>query len=143
MTLIKENRVQILYFIIAILGIGGMGVWLPYLVDPKTDTKDFCQNGTTYFIAIIVSGCISLIAKVSLLNTLDPASKIFKILWYLFILLGSIFILVLNEIFMADKQKEEWAVLITIGGLLISYILWWAINNSKSNDNFAALGGTI
>ena len=55
------------YLIFAVLGLGSIGVWLPYilagLLNENHDIRHLPINLTTYFLAIYIVGCLDMILQ--------------------------------------------------------------------------------
>ncbi|WP_273015976.1 MULTISPECIES: hypothetical protein [Leeuwenhoekiella] len=135
----------ILYFLIAILFIGTMGIWLPVCIDyfseEKIDKYSFLQNSATYFISIAVAGCLELTKSV--IENINLKNKVGLVFLSVLVLLVSIALVVLAIVF-SIKENFGVGIWIVSAGIILSWILWWLSNFQKGDVNPAnALGGNI
>jgi O-antigen/teichoic acid export membrane protein len=122
---------------------GSSGVWIPLLVkrlgNSPFDKVSFLQNFTTYFIAIIGSGCIDLIIRAIQHNKKNPVGPI---LFFILILFISLFLVGL--IFFWIQNGIGYSSLGVFCGVILAYILWWFSNwKSEKLNPYDALGGVI
>jgi hypothetical protein len=137
-----EVQNKLLYFVIAIVLIGSIGVWIPqifYLIDEKPlEFKILFQNLTTYYIAIIVVSCTDLALQI--IKSLRLTNKIGKIL--LLTLVGIISVILFTINCYALWKNKPSAVYFIIIGVIVAYTLWWI--SKRDSDTFNpedALGG--
>ncbi len=133
---------KLLYFLIAIVLIGSIGVWIPqvfYLIDEKPiELKILFQNLTTYYIAIIVVSCTDLALQI--IRNISWTNKIGKIL--LLTLTGIISVILFTINCYALWKNKPNAIYFIMIGVAVAYILWWI--SKKDSDTFNpedALGG--
>lgn len=132
----------IFYFVFAIMFLASIGVILPLVFDninkDSNLTKNLNQNIVTYFVAILVSASLDYVMR--LIDDNVPYRKL-AILGVCIVntalLLLSTYILYKNS-----KSTIEGISVWAIGGVVVSYIMWWIANfkNSAFNIN-ATLGG--
>ncbi|MBW2938236.1 hypothetical protein KXJ69_08975 [Aureisphaera sp. CAU 1614] len=134
-----------LYFLIAILIIGTIGIWLPAILDnvneSEVDKFGLLQNCATYFITIIVAGCLELVIHFQ--NNAELKNKLgFTFLIILLIIISIATIVGISfSIHYESYEISKWIVYI---GVPVSWVLWW-ISNWKRNDMnpMDALGGSV
>lgn len=135
----------LLYFIIAIFFIGTIGIWLPPILDHVNggvfDKFDLLQNCATYFITIIVAGCLELI--ISIINNSKMVNKLGYIFLIIFLIIISIATIVVISFTIHYKNYDvsKWIVII---GMPVSWLLWWISNMKRKDMNpIDALGGQV
>ena len=120
-----ETQNKLLYFIIAVVLIGSLGVWIPqvfYLFDEKPiESKVLYQNLTTYYIAIIVVSSTDL--ALTIIRSIRLANKIGKMLLLILVGIISAFLFICN-CYLLWKDKPTSIIFILIG-VTIAYVLWW------------------
>lgn len=125
----------LLYFFIAVILIGSMGIWLPILLGflNGDDCNMFTvvQNSTTYFISIAVSGCVQLTAQTLKGNS---RNKLGYILLFILIILIFIAFVVFNSI-QTHRSVLDFTKWITSIGIIGAYILWWVSNSKDGGMN--------
>ena len=132
----------ILYFIVAVLIIGSIGVWLPLILDGRPiDKLNLYQNISTYYIAIFVAGCIDLIL-LSIQKVKDSNNPVGSVLFLILLLFLSVGSIVLVS-FLIHNGNEIWAKRISIFGLFAAYIMWFWSNIDGSINSLNPLGGEI
>lgn len=127
----EENINQLLYFIIAILVIGSIGIWLPPLLEGKMDLKSFSINLTTFFTTIVVAGSMDFILK-----SIDSDSKNLKFQFLKSIggLITSIGWIVLILVFLIVNKWLVTPLIMACIGSIAALILWW--HNNLDNPIF-------
>jgi hypothetical protein len=134
-----------LYFIIAILLVGTIGVWLPVLINlangDVVNEFDIYQNTATYFITILVAGCLELILNI--IEKLEDSAyntKGYVLLLILLILISIALIVTIS--FAISFENKAWSKVPAIFGVLFAWVIWWISN--YDNDTIKAtnaLGG--
>ena len=134
-----------LYFIIAVVFIGSIGVWLPLIIDHAsnnpTDKLSLYQNLSTYYMAIFVAGCIDLIllSIQKIQEATNPVGAILFLILLLFISVGSIVLIS----FLIHDGNEEWAKRVSVVGVIAAYVMWFWSNIDSSVNSLSPLGGEI
>lgn len=128
--------VQMKYFIFAILIIGTIGIWLPFLLaiplEENIPISSLPINLTTFYVSIYFAGCVESLLKIfDDLDQNSPKSKVLNtiglMLLAFFLTISTIFFYVLDYIFIST-------FLATIGSLVALY-LWWSNNSSNPTFN--------
>lgn len=133
----------LLYFIIALVIVGTCGIWLPLIIEnvkgAEINILEVYQRTTTYFITIIVAGCVDRILSVlKNTNAKNPAGNILFMIFLLLFAVG----LVIWSSFAIVAENENLTLWLIIIGVLIAWVLWWVSNyNRDSLDPQNALGG--
>ena len=127
----EENLNQLLYFIIAILVVGSIGIWLPPLLEGKMELKSFSINLTTFFTSIVVAGSMDFILK-----SIDSEAETLKLQFLKFIggLIASIGWIVLILVFLTINRWLVTPLIMASIGAIASLILWW--HNNLDNPIF-------
>ncbi len=114
----------VFYFFGIICVAGGLGVWLPILIDVSKGSENLPGNLATYFVALLTTGCADI------LLTTDPNSE-FKIKQRAFASLA-VFVLILGIITSLCSlllSKNWWVAFILSGlGSLVSLFIWCIAN---------------
>lgn len=134
---------QTKYFLIAVIGFGSIGIWLPIgieaLVDKKVTFHNIPPNVTTYFVTMIFAGCIDyFLSKLRSLSYQGLASVMFNLIG----LNMACFALVVGAIILNIYSYDGLALLVGIVGVIVAYVLWWIAN--IGNPHFSSdttLGG--
>ncbi len=138
----EENLNQLIYFIIAILVVGSIGIWLPPFLEGKMELKSFSINLTTFFTTIVVAGSMDFILK-----SIDSESQNLKLQFLKSIagLIASIGWIVLILVFLTLKEWEIVPLIMAIIGSIASLLLWWHNNldNPIFNDKIRSEGNEI
>ncbi len=131
------------YFFLAIVFVGTLGIWLPILLDILRGL-DFNFNNisprmTTYFTSILFAGCIDYFLKI-----LDTDNSNLKSS-FLNVVIIFIFTLILSSTCILTYSFNFFitSFILSIIGLVFSWILWWKVNleNSKFYVPNDSLGG--
>lgn len=136
---------NIIYFVLAILLIGSMGIWIPPIIEKvgtgNWDYFNALQNTSTYFITILVAGCIKLVARiVNHGKGKNPLGIILILLLIIVVAIGA----VVGACFAIYFKSQFWAELIAISGTLAAYTMWWISNwNDSDVTPISALGGEM
>lgn len=131
-----------LYFLLVVVGLSSIGVILPLIFDAyKNDPniyKNFNQNITTYFIAILMTSSLDILMKF-----LDD-DKPYRKPAVLGICIINLLILIMCGFLIYDNYNGEYNAvpLKCILGVILAYIAWWFANYNNSNFNITStLGG--
>jgi hypothetical protein len=129
-----------LYFIIAIVIFGSIGVTIPYILDDihgeKNILSNLNQNLITYYIAIFLTTSIDYFMKL-----VDESGNRKKMKLLILVLLNILIIsLTIYSMYKNAKYKFDYVSLISIICLLITYTVWWIANYKNPtldpNDSF-------
>lgn len=127
--------IQAKYFWIAIVIVGSMGIWLPFilasLLDKELDINTIPINMTTYYVSIYFAGSIDLILKY--IDDEDRAYSKTRVLNMIGLILLSIF-LIISTIWMNVSGMFTLPLILSIIGVGIALYLWWISN--KQNQSF-------
>jgi uncharacterized BrkB/YihY/UPF0761 family membrane protein len=150
-TFLKDKYNLILYFLIAVVGFGSIGVWLPMFIDwfantsddsttfSETTNKSTPGNIITYFLSIFL---VSLIDRILYVidkeNYKHRKTEIFisllVIVAVIYFVLKSFKYLRMNDL----ESANTYALL----GASVSFVIWWIANyQDKKTDPYSALGG--
>lgn len=134
-----------LYFLIAIIIVGTIGIWLPtllqYFKNETISELDLLQNSVTYFITIIVAGCVDIILNVLRKSKHKNIPGVI-LLMILFILI-SIGLVIVSSITIINKNLNLSYWLVSFG-VAIAWSFWWISNWNRSElDPNSALGGNV
>lgn len=140
----EEKRVRIKYFWIAIVGAGSAGIWLPILIALfknicEYSFRDIPPNLTTYFLAILISGCLD--QGLKLFG--DEANRSKNEFLNIIAVVCITFILVLVSV-LGTLNSQHWiAFLVSCFGVWFAIKIWWNVNiNSQDGNSLSILGGT-
>lgn len=135
-------KIQLKYFIAAVVVMGSIGVWLPigieYVVDKHFNYHSIPQNITTYFVSLLFAGSIDLFIKK--LKRIQTHGIINEFLNLIFIFLGSS-VVIIGSIILNVWRLDNWALFLAIIGTLGSYRIWWLANDD--NPNFVNVNETL
>ena len=138
----KPFSVQAKYFLLAIVGLGTMGIWYPlvweWILKDDVTVSNMPQNMLTYFVSLLLCGSIEYGLRLFDNEVKLPKSEFLNVIgWLLFALAFSTFAVILDI-----KGEIVWAFTLPIVGIVTAWILWWYIN--ADSDLFkanATLGG--
>ena len=127
-------KLQTKYFLIAVVGIGSIGIWLPIIVEALADKKVTFQNIppniTTYFVSILFAGCIDyFLTKIKELTSHGIASVFINLI----ALVLFSFALVIGAVILNIFKLNFLSLLVGIIGTLIAYRIWWIANINNPN----------
>ena len=125
---------QTKYFLIAIIGVGSVGIWLPFLL-ALLFNKDFPLdsipiNLTTFYVSIYFAGCVDFILKK--IDDIGASNKKSTILNIVALLLVSIALIVATILLSINNQIIIPTILSAIG-TGIALRLWWVANIDNPN----------
>jgi|TARA_B110000037_G_scaffold219893_1_gene286095 predicted neutral ceramidase superfamily lipid hydrolase len=122
------------YFLFAIIVIGSIGVWLPFLLaallDKKVELNSIPINLTTFYVSIYFAGCVDFILKK--IDSVDHKTKSHAFNMVMLIVLS--IVLIIATIWTSISKYIFIATLLAACGCVIALRLWW-INNTE-NPNF-------
>lgn len=128
--------IQTKYFIFAIIVVGTIGVWLPFLLaiplNKEVPVSAIPVNLTTFYISIYFAGCVEYVLKI--IDDDESDSTKSKLLNIIGLILLS-FILTLTSIWLYVENEIAISTVIAMIGVVIALRLWW-INNS-TNPTFS------
>ena len=127
-----KMSVKLKYFIFAIILIGSIGIWLPFILaiplEKEAPISAIPINLTTFYISIYFAGCVDYVLRIiDDFETPNPKSKMLNIIGL--ILLA--FALTLITICLYVENKLFYSTILASIGVVIALILWW-INNSDN-----------
>lgn len=128
---------QTKYFLIAIITVGSIGIWLPFLLavplNKELDLSSIPLNLTTFYVSIYFAGCVDLILK-----HIDGEDKIrtkSQVLNMIFLILLSV-ALIITTVWTSISGQVVVPVFLASVGTIIALRLWWLSNieNPSFND---------
>jgi len=127
--------IQAKYFFIAIIGVGSIGIWLPFLLAlplGKSIPPDSIPiNLTTFYVSIYFGGCVDFMLKQ--IDDIENSNRKSTILNILALILLS-FALIITTVWLSINDYITVSILLSLIGVFIALRLWW-INNTE-NPNF-------
>ena len=124
--------VQTKYFIFAIIVVGTIGIWLPFIIAVPLD-KDVPISAipislTTFYISIYFAGCVEYVLKIiDDFETNNAKSKVLNIIGLILLSL----VLTLTTIWLYVENEILISTILALIGVAIALRLWW-INNSNN-----------
>ena len=141
----ETKIIRIKYFWLAVVGAGSAGIWLPlFIAFFKDITKypftEIPPNLTTYFLGILMAGCIDQGLKLFE----DEANRSKNEFLNIIIVLCLTFILLLTSVLGSIFEHYIVASLASIGGVAFAIKVWWNVNiKSLEGNTTSILGGTV
>jgi len=138
----KDEKIK--YFWIVVLIAGSAGIWLPLVIALFSGTdihsKDVPPNLTTYFLSVLVGGCVDY-GLTLFKNPHDRSRNEFlKVILILIVTFVLLLFCVMSSVF----DHLIWAYIFSIGGTLLALRIWWNVNiENRIINSSAALGGDI
>lgn len=121
--------IQPKYFWIAIVLIGTIGIWLPFLLGDEVRLKDIPILFTTYYISLYFSGCLdSVINRIKSFNSKDEKKDLTNHFLNSISLIVLAIFLVVATILLNKNEYFVIALILSLIGTLISLRLWWKNN---------------
>jgi hypothetical protein len=124
--------VQSKYFVFAIIVVGTIGIWLPFILaiplDKDVPVSAIPINLTTFYISIYFAGCVEYMLKI--LDDLEVHNIKSKVLNIIGLILLSLALTLTTIWLYVEKEIFISTVLATIGAI-IALRLWW-INNTNN-----------
>lgn len=130
------NNTQTKYFWIAIVIIGSIGIWLPFLLGDQIEVDDISILITTYYVSIYFSGCLDNVINTIKNKTKDDKSIVKRFLDIMFLILVSIG-LIIATILLNQNNYHFIAITLSMIGTVVALILWW--RNNRDNETFAEI----
>lgn len=123
------------YFWIAIICIGTIGIWLPFILGDKIGPKELPILFTTYYVSIYFSGCLdSVVSKIKNFQDSNREELIKNFLDIIGLIILSI-ALVVSTILLNKESYHKIALVLSLIGTLIGLRLWWVNNSDKPTFN--------
>jgi uncharacterized membrane protein YiaA len=130
----KFSSIQSKYFWIAIILIGTIGIWLPFLLGANIHISEIPILLTTYYVSIYFSGCLdSVINKIKDMKNSSHEDMISRFLNSIGLILLSIALVVSTVLFNKNEYYYTAIIISTIGTIIALY-LWW--DNNTENQTF-------
>lgn len=127
---------QLKYLIIAVILMGSMGVWLPFilsiLLDVESPIDMLPVNLTTFYVSLIFAGCVESILKY--IQNSDDLSDVKHNAINMIGLILLVFAFIIATVWMTLKSHFILPLLFSIVGTIIAINLWW--KNNRSNEDF-------
>lgn len=139
----EQEKIKRKYFWLVIIGAGSSGIWLMFLVGLINGIEDSFyksvpSNLSTYFLGILITGCIDKGLTLFEGSTSRSKSEFLNII----IVISVTFLLLLFTILTSLKNMHWWAFAISVIGVILALIIWWNINiRSISRPTISILGG--
>ena len=138
--------VQTKYFIFAIILVGTIGIWLPFIIavpfKREVPLSAIPINLTTFYISIYFAGCVEYVLKIiDDLEVHNIKSKILNIIGLILLSLA----LTLTTIWLYVESKIFISTILAIIGSIIALRLWWInnTNNPTFNEKIRSEGNSI
>lgn len=123
------------YFWIAIICIGTVGIWLPFLLGDEVGIKELPILFTTYYVSIYFSGCLdSVLSKIKNIQNSTKEELIKNFLDVIGLIILSIGLVVATALFNKEAYYYT-ALIISLIGTIIGLRLWWINNTDESTYN--------
>jgi len=141
----EDLRIKRKYFWLVIAIAGSAGVWLPIAIGFFKDIcqypiKDIPPNLTTYFLVILVSGCIDRGLKLFEKGGKRSGSEFMNII----IVICITFLLTLFSVLSSVFDRQLFAFIFSGVGVIFSIKIWWNVNiRGFENQAVSILGGEI
>lgn len=130
--------VQAKYFWIAIVIVGSIGIWLPFLLAPPLEQSvgvdTIAINLTTFYISIYFSGCIDFMLKqINNIEHPNTKSNLLNIIFLLILCFG----LIISTIWLSVLKYVAVPIVLSSIGSIIALRLWWITNlDNPTFDEF-------
>ena len=138
--------VKVKYFIFAVIGIGTIGVWLPFIVamllDKEVPISAISINLTTFYISIYFAGCVEYVLKIiDDVENHNIKSEILNIIALILLSLG----LTITTIWLYVVNNVTFSIIFASIGAVIALRIWWINNrnNPTFNERIRSEGNTI
>ena len=124
------------YFIVAIIIVGSIGIWLPFILaiplDEEISMKSIPINLTTFYISIYFAGCVGYI--LNQIGESDLFKSKHKVMNMIFLILLS-FALILTTLWLSVVNYVVLPIVLALIGTIIALRLWWLNNNENPTFN--------
>lgn len=130
--------VQAKYFWIAIVCVGSIGIWLPFLLaiplKQTVDVNTIAINLTTFYVSIYFSGCIDFMLKqIDNIEHSNTKSKLLNIIFLILLFIG----LIISTIWLSVLKYVTLPIILSGIGSVIALRLWWITNlDNPTFDEF-------
>lgn len=130
--------VQTKYFWIAIVCVGSIGVWLPFLLaiplNQTVDINTIAINLTTFYVSIYFSGCIDFMLKqIDNIEHPNKKSNLLNIIFLIILFIG----LIISTIWLSVLKHVTLPIILSVIGCIIALRLWWITNlDNPTFDEF-------
>lgn len=128
--------VQGKYFVIAIIIVGSIGIWLPFvLAIPLGKTvplESISINLTTYYVSLYFAGCVDYILRK--LDTIEKGGTKSTVLNMIGLILLSIALIIVT-VWLSVNNYVAVPIGLALVGTVIALRLWWV--NNKENPTFS------
>ena len=124
--------IKLKYFLFAIITIGTIGVWLPFILaiplKKEAPISAIPINLTTFYVSIYFAGCVEYVLHI--IDNFETPNKKSKILNIIILMVFS-FALILSTIWLYVESKLIISTILALVGVIIALRLWW-INNTDN-----------
>lgn len=130
--------VQAKYFWIAIVCVGSIGIWLPFLLalplNQIVSIDTIAINLTTFYISIYFSGCIDFMLKqIDNIEHPNTKSNLLNIVFLILLCFG----LIISTIWLSVLKYTALPIILSSIGSIIALRLWWITNlDNPTFDEF-------
>ena len=141
----ETKIIRIKYFWLAVVGAGSAGIWLPLFIALFKDIRKYPfteipPNLTTYFLGILMAGCIDQGLKLFE----DEANRSKSEFLNIIIVLCITFFLLLTSVLGSINEQYIVASAASVVGVALAIKVWWNVNiSSIDNNTTSILGGTV
>lgn len=141
----EQLKIKKKYFWLVIIGAGSSGIWLMFLISlfkgiGTYPIEDLPSNLTTYFLGILVSGCIEKGIKLFESESNRSANEFMNII----IVMCFTFLLVLFSVLSTLNDYFYLALILSSVGVYLAFRVWWNINIKSLDDPaISILGGQM
>jgi hypothetical protein len=141
----ENKKIRIKYFWVAVIGAGSAGIWLPLLIASFKGISNYKfteipPNLTTYFLGILMAGCIDQGLKIFE----DEANRSKSEFLNIIIVLCLTFLLLLLSVLGSIFEYHFVASIASIIGVIFAIKVWWNVNINITEDNSTSiLGGKV
>jgi uncharacterized protein YacL len=124
--------VQAKYFWIAIVCVGSIGIWLPFLLaiplKQTVDVNTIAINLTTFYVSIYFSGCIDFMLKqIDNIEHSNTKSKLLNIIFLILLFIA----LIISTIWLSVLKYVTLPIILSGIGSVIALRLWWITNSDN------------
>lgn len=128
------SDIQTKYFWIAIVVIGSIGIWLPFLLGDPLHIENFALLITTYYVSIYFSGCLDSVMNKIKKSKDNSGDLVKKFLDVIGLILLSVALILSTVLF--NQNKYHWvAIAISLVGTILALNLWWKNNRESTTFN--------
>jgi magnesium-transporting ATPase (P-type) len=131
-----QLSLHVRYFIFAIIIIGSIGVWLPFLLaellGKTVELNSIPINLTTFYVSIYFAGCVEFILKK--IDSQDQ-SNVKTHAFNMVMLIVLAITLIISTIWMSISEHILGSIILASIGCVIALRLWWVNNHDNPNFN--------